>query len=204
MKTIGEYKTPNMNRAIVRQCCKRDLTLPHAKRVLIQEGYTPDIINTMIEEGQIEVYRKAFSASKHPKKNRYLRLVKNNKKIPPYVGVGITHIGTVQVVRVINGKIEADQLRKMVCAFYNQPEEEILGRSRQREFVVPRHVICYLAKKHIKTLSLQGIGRIVGNRDHSSVIHACQSIQDLIDTDNDFKKQVCTLEGIIKSKIENS
>ena len=63
--------------------------------------------------------------------------------------------------------------------------------------VQARQISMYLAKSHTKT-SLKSIGAFFGGRDHSTVIYACQTVEDLIDTDKKFKAYVHDIQKKLK------
>jgi chromosomal replication initiator protein len=66
------------------------------------------------------------------------------------------------------------------------------SKSRLRSNVIPRQVAMYLAKE-LTNLSLKSIGYHFGGRDHSTVIHAIQTVNDLMDTDKEMKATVSKL-----------
>ena len=66
--------------------------------------------------------------------------------------------------------------------------KDILGKSRKREHVVPRQIFCYYAARLFTRATLREIGAYIGGRDHSTVLHSKQMVQDMIDTDKDFAK----------------
>ena len=57
-----------------------------------------------------------------------------------------------------------------VASYTGVTVQDIQGQSRKRKIVYPRHMVCYLAKKHTN-LSYPQIGKLLGGRDHSTVIH---------------------------------
>lgn len=67
--------------------------------------------------------------------------------------------------------------------------KDIAIKSRKRKFVYPRQVCMYLLCKYSK-LTLETIGDMFGGRDHTTVMHAKDAIQDLIDVDPDIRVQV--------------
>ena len=81
-----------------------------------------------------------------------------------------------------------DQVIFTICEFYHITLDEIKSKSRKREHVLARQVaMVYLKEK--TDYSLKRIGSLFENRDHSTVIHALKSIQDLLDTDKKFVEQ---------------
>lgn len=86
-------------------------------------------------------------------------------------------------------EITIDTIIEKVTEQYNVRVADLKGKSRLREIVVPRQVAMYLAK-NLTNLSLKSIGYHFGGRDHSTVIHAIQTINDLMDTDKDIQNSV--------------
>jgi len=86
-------------------------------------------------------------------------------------------------------EISIDYIQKLVCEYFEVPVEMVKSKTRKREIVQARQISMYLAKNHTKT-SLKSIGAYFGGRDHSTVIYACQTVEDLIDTDKKFKAYV--------------
>lgn len=76
------------------------------------------------------------------------------------------------------------------AAEFSVPLDDVVGSSRARKYVIPRHVAMYLARK--EGHRLEAIGKYFG-RDHSSVIHAVQNVVNLMDTEDDFRERI---EGI--------
>ena len=66
--------------------------------------------------------------------------------------------------------------------------------------VQARQLSMYLAKNFTNN-SLKIIGKHFGGRDHSTVIHSCQAIQNLLDTDSDFKENVEDIQKKIQMNI---
>jgi chromosomal replication initiation ATPase DnaA len=76
--------------------------------------------------------------------------------------------------------ITIEKITEIVAKTSNTPIDQILGKSRKREFVQPRFVAMKLAKEFTKD-SLVKIGNYFGGRDHTTTIHAIQTINDYID-----------------------
>lgn len=80
-------------------------------------------------------------------------------------------------------------VRAAVCERFRVTEEEIRGKSRQKNLVVPRQVAMYLARK-LTDRSLQLIGSEFGGRDHSTVLHACEKVQSMLTEDSSLEQMV--------------
>ncbi|MDH7603803.1 MAG: chromosomal replication initiator protein DnaA [Melioribacter sp.] len=95
--------------------------------------------------------------------------------------------------------ISIDIITKVVCDFYNVDENKVREKNRRKEVVLARQIAMYLSKTLTKS-SLKTIGLHFGGRDHSTVIHACSSIEELIKTDMKLKETI----DFLKNKIEMS
>ncbi|KAF0130900.1 MAG: chromosomal replication initiator protein [Bacteroidetes bacterium] len=83
-------------------------------------------------------------------------------------------------------EISIDYIQKIVCDYFGLPIDQIHAKTRKREVVQARQVAMYFSKKHTKS-SLATIGLQCGNKDHATVLHACKTIANLIDTDKQFR-----------------
>jgi chromosomal replication initiator protein len=79
-----------------------------------------------------------------------------------------------------------------VSAAFGISNERLLGRERTREVALPRQVAMYLLREE-GGVSLPQIGEFVGGRDHTTVIYACEKVNDLMETDDRFRRQILTL-----------
>jgi len=94
-------------------------------------------------------------------------------------------------------EISIEYIQKLVSDYYGISVENIKSKTRKREITQARQISMYFAKQLTKA-SLKNIGAYFGGRDHSTVIHACQTVNDLIDTDKRFKEDVEEIEKRIK------
>jgi chromosomal replication initiator protein len=94
-------------------------------------------------------------------------------------------------------EISMEYIQSLVCEYFEVPIEMVKSKTRKREIVQARQISMYLAKLHTKT-SLKSIGAFFGGRDHSTVIYACQTVDDLIDTDKKFKGYVADIQKKLK------
>lgn len=102
-----------------------------------------------------------------------------------------------KLVSVYRKKITIESIQNTVCNYFKVSPDEIRGRSRKREVVLVRQVSMYFAKELTKE-SLAAIGKSIGGRDHATVLHACKSVKDLMDTDRQFRQSILELERILK------
>ena len=88
-----------------------------------------------------------------------------------------------------------DTIIEAVTAFFDVRVADIKGKGRTRSIVVPRQIAMYIAKE-LTDLSLKSIGYHFGGRDHSTVIHAIQTVSDMIHADQEMAENI---KKIIKS-----
>lgn len=90
------------------------------------------------------------------------------------------------VVDLVEGdqrrSLSAGEIRDAVAEAYGLSPDDLSSKSRKRPIVDARHVAMHFCKV-LTPLSLEAIGKRFGNRDHSTVIHACRAVQARIDTD---------------------
>lgn len=99
----------------------------------------------------------------------------------------------------VKTNISIETITKEVCAFLNLEENKVREKNRKKEIVLARQIAMYLSKK-LTTSSLKTIGLHFGGRDHSTVIHAYNTIEQLISSDVVMKETI----DKIKNKIELS
>jgi len=92
--------------------------------------------------------------------------------------------------------ITIDKIQNTVAIFFNIPLSEMLSQRRSRPLARPRQIAMYLAKK-MTTRSLPEIGRRFANRDHTTVIHAVKTITRLSEKDDEMKKNIEQLRGLL-------
>lgn len=94
-------------------------------------------------------------------------------------------------------EISIEYIQKLVSEFYSLSVDLLKSKTRKREIVQARQISMYFSKQLTKS-SLKNIGMHFGGRDHSTVIHACQTVNDLMDTDKKFKRDVEEISKRIK------
>lgn len=97
-------------------------------------------------------------------------------------------------VRCSQKDINIELIQETVCGYFNMSREDLHSRKRTRDIAQARQVAMYLAKKMTK-LPLKCIGQNIGGKDHATVVHACKTISNLMETDRAFRQQV---EDIIR------
>lgn len=90
-----------------------------------------------------------------------------------------------------------DFIKTIVSDFYKIPIDLIESPTRKQEVALARQMSMYLTKKFTK-LSLKSIGSGFGNRDHSTVLHSCTTIENYLDTDKKVNSEYQNLVNYIK------
>ena len=104
------------------------------------------------------------------------------------------------IVQEIDTEVSMDYIQKTVANHYNVSLESLKSKSRKRELVAARQVAMFFAKKYTNH-SLKSIGYYFGGRDHSTVIHALQAVNDMLDTEPRFKIAFKDLQRKIKFQV---
>ncbi len=104
-----------------------------------------------------------------------------------------------RAVKVDNHPLTIDDILEMVSRHYNVSQQNILGKSRKRDFVMARQISMYLAQKFTK-MPTSRIGQLIGGRDHSTVIHSCTAIEKRLKVDKAFVEELNSIEMSFKLK----
>lgn len=104
-----------------------------------------------------------------------------------------------RAVKIDDKPLTVDEIIETVCNHFNVSPSAVGGKSRKRDFVVARQVSMYLAQKYTK-MPASRIGKLVGNRDHSTVIHSCTQVENRLKVDKDFFAEIQSLENSFKIK----
>ena len=105
---------------------------------------------------------------------------------------------TQQIINIDSSEISLERIRNTVCDYFKITPELIVSKTRKREIVQARQITMYLVRNLTKT-SLASIGSQMGGKDHATVLHACNTVSDLIDTDRNIRHYVADLERQLKS-----
>ncbi len=88
--------------------------------------------------------------------------------------------------------ITPDLIIDVVADYFNISSDDITGPKRTSDLVYPRHICMYLCKK-LTDLPYKSIGVHLGKRDHSTVLHGCEKIENSIKTDSKVSSLVDSL-----------
>jgi chromosomal replication initiator protein len=98
------------------------------------------------------------------------------------------------IVQEIDTEVSVDFIQKTISEYFHVSLEDMKGKTRKKEIVIARQVAMFFAKEYTNH-SLKAIGYHFGGRDHSTVIHAVQTVNDSMEVDSRFQG---TMEEIKK------
>ena len=104
-----------------------------------------------------------------------------------------------RAVKVDDKPLTIDDIVETVCHHYNVTVTAVNSKSRKRDYVMARQVTMYLAQKYTK-MPASRIGKLVGNRDHSTVIHSCSKVEERLKIDAGFSDELVSIENGLKVK----
>tara|TARA_B110000438_G_C15789622_1_gene640027 strand:- start:159 stop:1589 length:1431 start_codon:yes stop_codon:yes gene_type:complete len=90
-------------------------------------------------------------------------------------------------------EVSIEYIQKVVCDYFDLPIELMKSKTRKREVVQARQIAMYFSKKMTKS-SLANIGMHCGGKDHATVLHACRTVNNLSETDKNFRAYLADLE----------
>jgi chromosomal replication initiator protein len=91
-------------------------------------------------------------------------------------------------------------IKEIVCKYFGISLWMIESRSRKREIVEPRQIATALVREFTR-FSLKGTGLRFGGLDHSSIISAVNTVNDLIVTDKDYRKKFEHIKMLVHAKL---
>lgn len=96
---------------------------------------------------------------------------------------------------------EPKQLVATTCRYLHVNEDDLRKKTRKKEVVYARHISMYLLK-NFTTMTYKSIGILMGNRDHTTCIYACNLVFDQLSLgyDNPYKEDVARIIDRIKGK----
>ena len=104
-----------------------------------------------------------------------------------------------RAVKVDNHPLTIDDILEKVCRHYGVNQQHVFSKSRKRDYVQVRQISMYLAQKYTK-MPASRIGQLIGNRDHSTVIHSCNTVEQRLKVDKSFSAELNSIENSFKLK----
>ena len=163
------------------------------------------ILQSKAEQAQVEISDKVLEFMAH-------RIVSNVRELEGalnrilahamLIGREITIDSTadllVDLLRASSRQISVDVIQKRVAAHYGVRVSEMFSARRARNIARPRQIAMYLAK-NLTSLSYPEIGRQFGGRDHTTVMHAVRTVENLMKSDAQLNEDVELIKSILAS-----
>ena len=105
-----------------------------------------------------------------------------------------------KAVHIVEKELTVEDIVRSTCEYYHVKDENIYTSSRKRDIVLARQMSMYLAHKHLPNLSLARIGQCIGSKDHSTVLHACRTIEDQLEVNKVVEMAIDEIEAKLKAR----
>ncbi len=102
-----------------------------------------------------------------------------------------------KLVKNSKRELSIEYISKVVCDYFDMTVDALQAKTRKREIVQARQIAMYFSKSLTK-YSLASIGAQIGSKDHATVLHACKTVNNLKDTDKNFRQFVEDIEKKLK------
>jgi len=96
--------------------------------------------------------------------------------------------------------LQPDDVLDAVSKAFGISNDQLLGRGRTREIALPRQIAMYLLREE-GNVSLPQIGELIGGRDHTTVMYACDKVNNLMETDDRLRRQVLQIREQLYSRV---
>jgi chromosomal replication initiator protein len=126
-----------------------------------------------------------------------IKLLANASLNSKEINLDLTKSIVKEIATDVKINITIEEITKCVCDYFKIDENKIRDKTRRKEVVMARQIAMYLSKELTKS-SLKTIGLHFGGRDHSTVIHAYNSIESSIQSDSQLKDTVNSLRNNIE------
>jgi len=94
-------------------------------------------------------------------------------------------------------EITLDYIQKVVCDYFDMNVDVLQSKTRKREIVQARQIAMYFSK-NLTSSSLSTIGSVIGGKDHATVLHAYKTVNNLSETNKEFKSFIADIEKKLK------
>ena len=88
--------------------------------------------------------------------------------------------------------LSPERIVETVAKYYGVPSDQLRGKARDKQIVLPRQIAMYLMREETESPLLR-IGEALGGRDHSTVLHGCEKIEREMSANDDFRRDVNSL-----------
>ncbi|MBB1139716.1 chromosomal replication initiator protein DnaA [Myroides sp. WP-1] len=150
------------------------------KHILYRDGVT-------MPENIIEYMAKNVSTNVRELEGAIISLIAQSSFNKQEVTIDLARQVIEKFIKHTQKEISIDYIQKVVSDYFDMDIETLKSKTRKRNIVQARQLAMFFAKKYTKA-SLANIGSQIGKRDHATVLHACKTVDNLLETDKEFKK----------------
>ena len=97
------------------------------------------------------------------------------------------------------GEITPSAIIAAVTGFYGVSREDLVGKCKKKELVLPRQVCCYLMCE-LLSLPLMSIGKELGNRNHTTILYSRDKVEEMMAVSDKMAKEIDDIKNIILKK----
>lgn len=108
-------------------------------------------------------------------------------------------LGDLISVKDVQNTINEQKILNCVALYYNLSVSQITGKLKTGQIVIARHIAIYLIRNMLD-VSLNKIGQIFSNRDHTTIMHSISAVDKMLKTDPETKNVIDTLKAKISGK----
>lgn len=130
-----------------------------------------------------------------------ISLIANATLTKKKVTLGLAQDLIEKIVSTPKNDISVPKIKSTVCKYFGITPEAFLSTTRKREIVQARQIAMYLSRSMTST-SLDSIGSQIGGKNHATVLYACNTVCDLMDTDRSFRQYITDIEKQLKNSIQ--
>lgn len=126
------------------------------------------------------------------------RLIAHSKFSGEPINLEFTKNALKDLLTIHTRQVSIDRIQQAVSRYYKVKTSDLTGKRRLQSITRPRQLAMFIAKS-LTSKSLPEIGRAFGGRDHTTVLHACQKITSLLETDADLKIDYDNLVSLLSN-----
>ncbi len=151
-----------------------------------------------LPEDVVEFLASKVTANVRELEGALLSLIANSTLARREITIDLARKLVDKIVEDRQEELSVSRIQEIVCRYFGLKPEMLSSKTRKREIVQARQIAMYLSRSHTKT-SLASIGAQIGGKDHATVLHSCNTVMDLIETDRTFRQYVQDIEKQIVS-----
>ncbi|HEX9495796.1 MAG TPA: chromosomal replication initiator protein DnaA [Candidatus Limnocylindria bacterium] len=92
--------------------------------------------------------------------------------------------------------LSPERIVETVAKYYGVPSDQLRGKARDKQIVLPRQIAMYLMREETESPLLR-IGEALGGRDHSTILHGCEKIEREMSENDDFRRDINSLRELL-------